>query len=287
VNAYLAKADLLTPLQALRFNVVGYGCTTCIGNSGPLTSRWSRPSTPATWWWRGVVRHRNFEGRVSPHTRATTWPRRHWWCLRARWRVDIDFEREPIGTGSDGQPVFLRDIWPSSSEIDAAMIAASDPALYRQEYGNVAQSNPDWNAIPADTGSAIYKWREDSTTFSSHRFSSSSAAPIGHRRRAKARALLVLGDFVTTDHISPAGNIAAGTPAARYLLEHGVQKSDWNSYGSRRGNDRVMTRGTFATFVSRMHWWRPRKAAGPNTCRPARSWRCTTRPCATKQTARH
>ncbi|WP_372717590.1 aconitate hydratase AcnA [Immundisolibacter sp.] len=251
VNEYLAKAGLLEPLNALRFNIVGYGCTTCIGNSGPL----DEPVVDAINANGLVVAavlsgNRNFEGRVSPHTRANylaSPPLVVAYALAGR--VDIDFEREPIGTGSDGQGVYLRDIWPSGAEVAQAMAAASDPALYRQEYANVAQSNPEWNAIAADTSSAVYNWREDSTYIQQPPFfeqfppQPSAIAPVRN-----ARALLMLGDFVTTDHISPAGNIAAGTPAAQYLLEHGVQKKDWNSYGSRRGNDRVMTRGTFANI---------------------------------------
>ncbi|MBC7162037.1 MAG: aconitate hydratase AcnA [Immundisolibacter sp.] len=251
VNEYLAKAGLLEPLNALRFNIVGYGCTTCIGNSGPLDEPVVDAINGGNLVAAAVLSgNRNFEGRVSPHTRANylaSPPLVVAYALAGR--VDIDFEREPIGTGSDGQPVYLRDIWPSGAEVAQAMTAASDPALYRQEYGNVAQSNPDWNAIPVDTGSAVYNWRADSTYIQQPPFfeqfpqQPSAIAPVWN-----ARALLMLGDFVTTDHISPAGNIAANSPAARYLLEHGVQKADWNSYGSRRGNDRVMTRGTFANI---------------------------------------
>jgi aconitate hydratase len=194
--------------------------------------------------------NRNFEGRVSPHTRANylaSPPLVVAYALAGR--VDIDFEREAIGTGSDGRPVYLRDIWPSSADVAQAMMAASDPALYRREYGNVAQSNPAWNAIPVDTASAVYRWRADSTYIQQPPFFENfSPQPSAIAPVRNARALLMLGDFVTTDHISPAGNIAANSPAARYLLEHGVHKADWNSYGSRRGNDRVMTRGTFANI---------------------------------------
>jgi aconitate hydratase len=251
VNEYLAKAGLLEPLNTLRFNVVGYGCTTCIGNSGPLDEPVVDAINAGDLVAAAVLSgNRNFEGRVSPHTRANylaSPPLVVVYALAGR--VDIDFEREPIGTGSDGQPVYLRDIWPSGAEVAQAMAAASDPALYRHEYGNVAQSNPEWNAIATDTQSAVYNWREDSTYIQQPPYFENfppRPAPIAPLQQA--RALLMLGDFVTTDHISPAGNIAADSPAARYLMEHGVQKADFNSYGSRRGNDRVMTRGTFANI---------------------------------------
>ncbi|MDD3651599.1 aconitate hydratase AcnA [Immundisolibacter sp.] len=251
VNAYLERAGLLEPLNALRFNIVGFGCTTCIGNSGPLAEAVVDAINAGNLVAAAVLSgNRNFEGRVSPHTRANylaSPPLVVAYALAGR--VDIDFEREPIGTGSDGQPVYLRDIWPSSAEVADAMTAANDPALYRQEYGNVAQSNPDWNAIATDTGSAVYSWREDSTYIQRPPYFDDfppRPAPIVPLRQA--RALLVLGDFVTTDHISPAGNIPVDSPAGRYLLEHGVPPSEFNSYGSRRGNDRVMTRGTFANI---------------------------------------
>ena len=251
VNAYLERAGLLEPLNTLRFNIVGYGCTTCIGNSGPLDEQIVDAINAGNLVAAAVLSgNRNFEGRVSPHTRANylaSPPLVVAYALAGR--VDIDFEAEPIGTGSDGKPVYLRDIWPSGAEVADAMAAASDPALYRQEYGNVAQSNPDWNAIATDTSAAVYSWREEST-YIQHPpyFENFPARPAPIAPLAAARALLVLGDFVTTDHISPAGNIAANSPAARYLTEHGVQKADFNSYGSRRGNDRVMTRGTFANI---------------------------------------
>ena len=251
VNAYLARAGLLEPLNALRFNIVGYGCTTCIGNSGPLAEAVVEAINAGNLVAAAVLSgNRNFEGRVSPHTRANylaSPPLVVAYALAGR--VDIDFEREPIGTGSDGQPVYLRDIWPSSAEVADAMTAANDPALYRQEYGNVANCNPDWNAIATDVGSAVYNWREDSTYIQKPPYFENfrpQPAPIAPLQRA--RALLVLGDFVTTDHISPAGNIPVDSPAGRYLLEHGVPPSEFNSYGSRRGNDRVMTRGTFANI---------------------------------------
>ena len=251
VNAYLARAGLLEPLNALRFNIVGYGCTTCIGNSGPLAEAVVEAINAGNLVAAAVLSgNRNFEGRVSPHTRANylaSPPLVVAYALAGR--VDIDFEREPIGTGSDGQPVYLRDIWTSSAEVADAMTAANDPALYRQEYGNVANCNPDWNAIATDVGSAVYNWREDSTYIQKPPYFENfrpQPAPIAPLQRA--RALLVLGDFVTTDHISPAGNIPVDSPAGRYLLEHGVPPSEFNSYGSRRGNDRVMTRGTFANI---------------------------------------
>ena len=251
VTGYLQANALIEPLEKLRFHVVGYGCTTCIGNSGPL----DEPIVDAVSEGDLVVAavlsgNRNFEGRVSPQTRANylaSPPLVVAYALAGN--VGLDFDSEPLGTGSDGQPVYLRDIWPTTAEVAEAMQKANDPALYRKEYADLESVNPEWNAIEADGSSATFGWKAESTYIQEPPFfvdfpeQAQPIAPIDG-----ARALLMLGDFVTTDHISPAGAIPPDGPAARYLLEHGVERKDWNSFGSRRGNDRVMTRGTFGNI---------------------------------------
>ncbi|MBV1961590.1 MAG: aconitate hydratase AcnA [Immundisolibacteraceae bacterium] len=251
VTGYLEKAGLQEPLNSIGFQTVGYGCTTCIGNSGPLDTAIVDVINDQELVVSAVLSgNRNFEGRVSPHTKANylaSPPLVVAYALAGN--VNIDFETQPIGNGSDGQPVFFKDIWPSTTDVAEAMQLANDPALYAAGYKDVATSNADWNAIEADDSAAVYDWKGDSTYIQEPPFFvdfPESAKPIGPI--SGARALLKLGDFVTTDHISPAGVIPADGPAAAYLLENGVEKADWNSFGSRRGNDRVMARGTFGNI---------------------------------------
>ena len=251
VTEYLEKAGLQDYLDQLGFQTVGYGCTTCIGNSGPLDPAVVDAINSKELVVSAVLSgNRNFEGRVSPHTKANylaSPPLVVAYALAGN--VKVDFDTDPIGTGGDGQPVYFRDIWPSSEEVAEAMLLANDPALYKAGYKDVARSNPDWNAIEADDSAAVYDWKLESTYIQEPPFfvdfpeTAQPIAPI-----SGARALLKLGDFVTTDHISPAGVIPADGPAAAYLLENGVEKGDWNSFGSRRGNDRVMARGTFGNI---------------------------------------
>ncbi|RLA12218.1 MAG: aconitate hydratase AcnA, partial [Gammaproteobacteria bacterium] len=251
VTEYLEKAGLQDYLDQLGFQTVGYGCTTCIGNSGPLDPAIVDAVNEQDLVVSAVLSgNRNFEGRVSPHTKANylaSPPLVVAYALAGN--VSVDFEQDPIGTGSNGEAVYFKDIWPSTAEVAAAVQLANDPALYAAGYKDVATSNADWNAIEADDSAAVYDWKADSTYIQEPPFfvdfpeQATAIAPI-----TGARALLKLGDFVTTDHISPAGVIPADGPAAAYLLANGVPKSDWNSFGSRRGNDRVMARGTFGNI---------------------------------------
>ena len=250
VTDYLDKANLTTELESLGFHTVGYGCTTCIGNSGPLPEPVAEAIRSTDLVATSVLSgNRNFEGRVSPLTRANylaSPPLVVAYALAGT--VDIDLTNEPIGVGSDGQSVFLSDIWPSSSEINDVMAEAVGPEAFRTRYADVFQGDDIWNAIPADD-SALYDWSDASTYIQEPPFfvdMTRDVQPISGFEGA--RLLLLLGDTVTTDHISPAGSIAADTPAAAYLIDKGVQRRDFNSYGSRRGNDRVMTRGTFANI---------------------------------------
>jgi len=250
VTRYLDAAGLTPALEALGFHTVGYGCTTCIGNSGPLPEAVVKEIEAGDLIAAAVLSgNRNFEGRVSPHTRANylaSPPLVVAYALAGR--VDIDFATEPIGVGADGKPVMLAELWPSNAEVDAAVAGSVKPALFSEEYGRVFDANADWNAIPVPTGTQ-FAWDAQSTYVREPSFFADLApapAPVAPLR--EARALLVLGDSVTTDHISPAGSIAATSPAARYLEERGVQRADFNSYGARRGNHEVMERGTFANI---------------------------------------
>jgi aconitate hydratase len=250
VTEYLKAAGLLEPLATLHFNLVGYGCTTCIGNSGPLVPQVARAITEHQLVGAAVLSgNRNFEGRVHPQVRANylaSPPLVVAYALAGT--VDIDFDNEPLGKDRSGAPVYLRDVWPSQAEVGQAMDRAIRPEMFRESYANVWDGNPTWNAIPV-AGGALYEWRPDSTYIQEPPFFtelSPELQPITEIRGA--RALALLGDSITTDHISPAGSIAEESPAGRYLIEHGVTKKDFNSYGSRRGNDRVMVRGTFANI---------------------------------------
>ena len=250
VTEYLKAAGLIEPLAALHFDLVGYGCTTCIGNSGPLLPEVAKAVTEHQLVAAAVLSgNRNFEGRVHPQVRANylaSPPLVVAYALAGT--VDIDFESEPLGKDRTGSPVYLRDIWPSQAEVGQAMDRAIRPEMFRESYANVWDGNPTWNAIPV-AGGALYEWRPDSTYIQEPPFFiglSPELEPIAEIHGA--RVLALLGDSITTDHISPAGSIAEESPAGRYLIERGVAKMDFNSYGSRRGNDRVMVRGTFANI---------------------------------------
>ncbi len=250
VTEYLQNAGLLDDLEKLGFNVIGYGCTTCIGNSGPLPGEVVKAITSADLVAAAVLSgNRNFEGRVHPYVRANylaSPPLVVAYALAGT--VDIDLVNDPLGSDREGNPVYLRDIWPSSQEISQVIAQSVRPEMFAEQYADVFTSNPTWNAIEG-AHSDLYHWDESSTYIQEPPFF------IGLTRQPKplqpiraARVLALLGDSITTDHISPAGSIAAESPAGRYLLEHGVAVRDFNSYGSRRGNDRVMTRGTFANI---------------------------------------
>jgi aconitate hydratase A / 2-methylisocitrate dehydratase len=250
VTEYLQGTQLLGDLEALRFDLVGYGCTTCIGNSGPLPPEVAQAVTENDLVAAAVLSgNRNFEGRVHPLVRANylaSPPLVVAYALAGT--VDIDLGREPLGEDKTGHPVYLREIWPSAQEISAAVGQAVRPEMFRRAYANVWDGNPTWNAIPV-AGGALYDWREDSTYIQEPPFFEGlTPEPRLMEDIRGARVLVLLGDSVTTDHISPAGDIPEKSPAGRYLAEHGVAKRDFNSYGSRRGNDRVMVRGTFANI---------------------------------------
>jgi aconitate hydratase len=248
VTEYLKRANVLGDLEKLRFHVTGYGCTTCIGNSGPL-------DTPiATTIDKGDLAvaatlsgNRNFEARVHNQVKMNFLMSPMLVVAFAlAGRVDIDMETEPLGTGKDGKPVFLKDIWPSNDEIHAAVSAALKTEDFKTQYGSVFAGGPEWQELQAPTGQ-VFAW-EDSSTYikESPFFKDLPEKPTDPKDITGARALLVLGDMITTDHISPAGGFKEGTPAGKYLIERGVKKEDFNSYGARRGHDEVMIRGTFA-----------------------------------------
>ncbi|MDB6021510.1 MAG: acnA [Pedosphaera sp.] len=248
VTDYLNKTGLQPYLDQLGFNLVGYGCTTCIGNSGPLAA----PIEEA------ILKHdlvaasvlsgnRNFEARVHQNIKANflmSPPLVVAFALAGR--VDIDLSSEPIGTGKDGQPVYLKEIWPTLKDIAEQMQLALKPEVFQKLYRDFAGQNPKWNEIPSSTGN-VYEWDAQSTYIQEPPFFTNFSLQPGEIHEIKgARPLGIFGDSVTTDHISPAGSIKKTSPAGKYLIEHGVDYADFNSYGSRRGNDRVMTRGTFA-----------------------------------------
>ncbi len=250
VTRYLKDAGLLDALEALKFHVVGYGCTTCIGNSGPLPEPVSKAIND-----HGLVAvsvlsgNRNFEGRISPDVRANylaSPPLVVAYALAGR--MDIDLTREPLGKGKDGRDVYLKDIWPSSKEVSSLVAKHVNAQLFAKEYEDVFTGDDRWRALPVPEGSR-FAWDPQSTyvrrpTF----FDGISREPAPPSNITGARVLALLGDMITTDHISPAGSISRQSPAAKYLEEHGVQPRDFNSYGSRRGNHEVMMRGTFANI---------------------------------------
>jgi aconitate hydratase len=248
VSDYLDKTGLQPFLDKLGFNLVGYGCTTCIGNSGPLHPAIEDAVVKNNLIAASVLSgNRNFEARVHQNIKANflmSPPLVVAFALAGR--VDIDLANDALGTGKDGKPVHLRDIWPSLKEVRDLMQAALQPEVFRRLYKDFAAQNPKWNEIPSSTGN-VYEWDRKSTYiqeppfFTNFSLQPGSIAPI-----TGARALAIFGDSVTTDHISPAGSIKKSSPAGKYLIENGVTAEDFNSYGSRRGNDRVMTRGTFA-----------------------------------------
>ena len=249
VTGYLDRAGLTPFLDELRFDLVGYGCTTCIGNSGPLAGPIDQAIEE-----NGLVAaavlsgNRNFEGRIHPNVRASylaSPPLVVAYALAGR--VDIDLTSEPLGEGADG-PVYLKDIWPTQEEVAATLGTAVDRALFEESYSTVFEGDDRWRALPVPDGQT-YAWDGDSTYVQLPPFFSSiTPEPAPVTDIVGARALAVLGDSITTDHISPAGSIPASSPAGRYLIEHGVEPRDFNSYGSRRGNHEVMMRGTFANI---------------------------------------
>jgi len=248
VTDYLDKTGLQPYLDQLGFQIVGYGCTTCIGNSGPLNPIIDEAITKSDLVAASVLSgNRNFEARVHPSIKANflmSPPLVVAFALAGK--VDIDLNTEPLGTGKDGKPVYLKEIWPSLQEIKTEMEGALKPEIFRKLYSDFAEQNPAWNNIPGSTGET-YAWNEKSTYIQEPPFFEDFGMEPGHITEIlDARPLGIFGDSVTTDHISPAGSFKKTSPAGAYLLEQGVKPEEFNSYGARRGNDRVMTRGTFA-----------------------------------------
>ena len=248
VTDYLNQTGLQPYLDRLGFNLVGYGCTTCIGNSGPLAAPVEEVVSKHELIAASVLSgNRNFEARVHQSIKANflmSPPLVVAFALAGR--VDIDLSREPLGKGKGGEDVWLKDIWPTLKEVRSLMHAALKPEVFRRLYRDFVSQNPKWNEIPAKQGN-VYQWDTASTYIQEPPFFQEFGLQPGQIREIKgARALAIFGDSVTTDHISPAGSIKKTAPAGKYLIEHGVAAEDFNSYGSRRGNDRVMTRGTFA-----------------------------------------
>ncbi|BCG57230.1 aconitate hydratase AcnA [Paenibacillus sp. URB8-2] len=260
VTEYLEKADLLKPLEALGFYVAGYGCATCIGNSGPLPDEVAQAVAVNDMTVASVISgNRNFEGRVHAQVKANylaSPPLVVAYALAGT--VNIDLQNDPLGYDTLGEPVYLKDIWPTSAEIREAIQLSVSPEMFRSKYENVFTANERWNAIPVPEGE-LYEWDENSTYIQNPPFFEHLADGLGDIEDINgARVLALLGDSVTTDHISPAGNITTSGPAGKYLSEHDVERKDFNSYGSRRGNHEVMMRGTFANI-------RIRNAVAPGT----------------------
>ena len=250
VTDYLEESGLQTHLDAVGFNLVGYGCTTCIGNSGPLAEPFSRAINGNDLVGAAVLSgNRNFEGRVSPDVRANflaSPPLVVAYALKGT--VTQDFTTTPIGQGSDGSDVYLRDIWPSNEEVAATLASSVDRSMFTARYANVYAGDVHWQAIKVE-GSDTYQWRAGSTYVANPPYFDGmemTPAPVGDI--VDAKPLAILGDSITTDHISPAGSIKADSPAGQWLLEHQVARADFNSYGSRRGHHEVMVRGTFANI---------------------------------------
>jgi len=249
VTDYLEKTGLLKELEKINFYLVGYGCTTCIGNSGPLPVEISKGIADGDLAVSAVLSgNRNFEGRVHAEVKLNylaSPPLVAAYALAGT--LDIDLTHDAIGTGSDGQPVYLKDIWPSNQEISDAIAGAVNPEMFAKNYADVFKGDSRWNAIASPDG-AVYRW-DDSTYIKNPPYFDDMTMALGKVEDIHgARALGVFGDSITTDHISPAGAIKKDSPAGRFLIEKGVQPKDFNSYGSRRGNDDVMVRGTFANI---------------------------------------
>ncbi|MFZ0805082.1 MAG: aconitate hydratase AcnA [Candidatus Sulfotelmatobacter sp.] len=248
VRDYLETAGLMPYLEKLKFHIVGYGCTTCIGNSGPLPEEVSKGIDENNLVVASVLSgNRNFEGRINSEVRANylmSPPLVVAFALAGR--IDIDLRKDPLGKGKDGQPVYLADIWPSSREIEESMSHAITSEMFSKSYAEVFQGDERWRGLSVPKGDT-YAWEKDSTYIRrAPYFDAMAVKPAPIEEIHSARVLAVLGDSVTTDHISPAGSIKKDSPAGKYLQEHGVKPADFNSYGSRRGNHEVMVRGTFA-----------------------------------------
>lgn len=261
---YLRESGVIPAMESLGFGIVGYGCMTCIGNSGPLEAPIVQAIEDNNLVCCGVLSgNRNFEGRIHPHTRANYLASPLLVIAYAiAGTVDINFETQPIGYDPNGKEVFLREIWPTRQEIQAVEQQFVIPAMFKEVYEKIQLGSPAWQSLQA-AGGKLYPWDTTSTYIKHPPFFESMTRDLPKIESiTDARVLLYLGDSVTTDHISPAGSIARNSPAARYLAERGLKPRDFNSYGSRRGNDAVMARGTFANIrlINKLA-----KAAGPKT----------------------
>jgi aconitate hydratase len=250
VTDYIEKAGLWPYLNSLRFNLVGYGCTTCIGNSGPLPDHIAKAIKDNNLVAVSVLSgNRNFEGRINPHCRANylaSPPLVVAYALAGR--MDFDIVNEPIGNDKSGKPVFLREIWPTPQEVESTVRSAVSSEMFKKEYADVFTGDEHWRALPVPEGD-LYAWSDKSTYIKNPPyFEGMPVKPSAISDLRGLRALAVLGDSITTDHISPAGSIQPDSPAGKYLIAHGVQPKDFNSYGARRGNHEVMMRGTFANI---------------------------------------
>ncbi len=247
VSEYLGKSGLQAELDKLGFNVVGYGCTTCIGNSGPLKDEFEKEIKDKNLLVASALSgHRNFEGRVHALVKANylmSPPLVVAYAITGTVLVNLD--SEPLGKGSDGKDVFLKDIWPTTKEIDDIISAQINAKMFGAQYANVFAGTPEWQKIPVSEG-MTYAWDDSTYINNPPYFEGMSMKPKAHTAITGASIIALMGDSVTTDHISPAGNISGTSPAAKFLEGRGVKKSDFNSYGSRRGNHEVMMRGTFA-----------------------------------------
>ena len=249
VTDYLDRAGLTEYLDALQFNLVGYGCTTCIGNSGPLEPEISAAIAEQDLAVCAVLSgNRNFEGRINQDVKANylaSPPLVVAYALAGR--MDIDLASEPLGEGADGEPVYLRDVWPGAEEIKQVVGASVASEMFARNYAEVFSGDEEWAAVEVPAGDR-YTWPDSTYVRQPSFFERMPADPPGVEPIAGARALAVLGDSITTDHISPAGAIKKASPAGAWLMDHGVEPGDFNSYGSRRGNHEVMIRGTFANI---------------------------------------
>ena len=248
VSEYLKAAGVMGDLETLGFNVVGYGCTTCIGNSGPLPQMVAQAVADSNIVASAVLSgNRNFEGRINALVKANylaSPPLVVAYALAGT--TDIDFYNEPIGTGKNGEAVYLKDIWPSQQEVESVLQYAANPTMYREQYAAIGNFSTQWNEIKSQSGDT-FGWDDDSTYIQNPPFFEGLTREIPVLKDIEnARVLGLFGDSITTDHISPAGNIAEKSPAGQFLINKGVKKEDFNQYGTRRGNDRVMLRGTFA-----------------------------------------
>ncbi len=250
VTEYYKKSGLLQYLEALRFNIVGYGCATCIGNSGPVAEEVASAVKEHDLVVSAVLSgNRNFEGRINPVVRANYLASPPLVvAFGIAGTVDIDLETEPLGHDQQGNPVYLADIWPTEQEVQEVLSSSISAEMFREQYADVYTGNQQWNQIPV-SGGELYAWNDNSTYIQNPPYFEGMTAEVPPLRSIEgARVLALLGDSVTTDHISPAGSIPKDSVAGKYLIEHGVQPKDFNSYGARRGNHEVMLRGTFANI---------------------------------------